>query len=152
MTILIAYDGSDNARAAVACAGRLFPGRKAVVLTVWEPVAMTAAMAPAGIMMPIAQAGVEDEAIRQAMTDLSRQGAELAREAGLDADPRCDVDTAAIWGTIVDVADELDAEVIVTGSRGLGGVRSLLLGSTSTRILHHAKRPVLVVPNPDKDT
>ncbi|MFG2075634.1 Nucleotide-binding universal stress protein, UspA family [Nonomuraea maritima] len=152
MTILIAYDGSEDAKAAVACAGRLFPGRTAVVLTVWEPVAMTAAMAPAGIMMPIAQAGVEDEAIRQAMTDLSQQGADLAREVGLDAHPRCDVDTAAIWGTIVDVAAELDVEVIVTGSRGLGGVRSLLLGSTSTRVLHHAKRPVLVVPGPDKDT
>jgi nucleotide-binding universal stress UspA family protein len=51
-----------------------------------------------------------------------------------------------VWATIVDVADELDATLIVTGSRGMGGIKSLLLGSTSDRVLHHAHRPVLVVP------
>ncbi|MFI7610117.1 universal stress protein [Nonomuraea terrae] len=152
MTILIAYDGSDDAKTAIAFAGQMFRGRDAVVLTVWERVAMTAARASAGLMVALDQTGAEDAAIERAMTELSQQGAELARQAGLDAEPRCDVNSVAVWSTIVDVADELDAELIVTGTRGLGGVRSLLLGSTSDRVLHHAHRPVLVVPGPDKDT
>ncbi|MFB4276957.1 MULTISPECIES: universal stress protein [unclassified Nonomuraea] len=150
MTILIAYDGSDDAKAAIAFAGRMFRGRPAVVLTVWERVAMTSTRASAGLMVAIDQSGVEDEAIGQAMRELAQHGAELARQEGLDATPRCDVDSVAVWSTIVDVADELAAELIVTGTRGLGGVRSLLLGSTSDRVLHHAHRPVLVVPAPEK--
>ncbi|MFB4267302.1 universal stress protein [Nonomuraea sp. GTA35] len=149
MTILIAYDGSDDSKAAIAFAGELFRGEQAVVLTVWERLAMTSARASAGLMVALDQSGVEDEAIGQAMSELARHGAELARQAGLDATPRCDADSVAVWSTIVDVADELDAQLIVTGTRGLGGVRSLLLGSTSDRVLHHAHRPVLVVPGPN---
>ncbi|GAA4912288.1 nucleotide-binding universal stress UspA family protein [Nonomuraea thailandensis] len=149
MTILIAYDGSDDSKAAIAFAGELFRGQQAVVLTVWERLAMTSARASAGLMVALDQSGVEDEAIGQAMSELAGQGAELARQAGLDATPRCDADSVAIWSTIVDVADEIDAQLIVTGTRGLGGVRSLLLGSTSDRVLHHAHRPVLVVPGPN---
>ncbi|MGW0805621.1 universal stress protein [Nonomuraea sp. NPDC002799] len=152
MTILIAYDGSDDAKAAITYAGELLRGQSAIVLTVWERLAMTSARASAGLMVTIDQSGAEDEAIGQAMSELAKHGAELAREAGLDAVPRCDVDSVAVWSTIVDVADEIDAKLIVTGTRGLGGVRSLLLGSTSDRVLHHAGRPVLVVPAPAKST
>jgi nucleotide-binding universal stress UspA family protein len=55
-------------------------------------------------------------------------------------------DNESIWRTIVDVADEVDASLIVTGSRGLAGVRSVLLGSVSNHVLHHAHRPTLIVP------
>jgi nucleotide-binding universal stress UspA family protein len=146
MTILIAYDGSDDAKAAIAFAGKLFPGQSAVVLTVWERLAMTTARASAGLVMTLDNSAAEDEAVGKAMTELAEGGAELATQAGLDATPRCEPDSVAVWATIVDVASELDATLIVTGTRGMGSVKSLLLGSTSDRVLHHAHRPVLVVP------
>ncbi|MEW1839691.1 universal stress protein [Nonomuraea angiospora] len=149
MTILIAYDGSDDAKAAIAFAGELLKGESAVVLTVWERAAMATARASVGLMMAIDQLGTEDAAVEKAMRELAEHGADLARRAGLEATPRCDPDSAAVWSTIVDVADEIDARLIVTGTRGFGGVRSLLLGSTSDRVLHNAGRPVLVVPAPD---
>src|SRR5689334_21406820 len=107
MSILIAYDGSEDAKAAIALAGEIMPGESAVVLTVWERVAMTTARASAGLMMAVDQLGEEDKAVEEAMRELAHQGADLARQAGLDATPRCDVDSVAVWSTIVDVADEI---------------------------------------------
>lgn len=46
---------------------------------------------------------------------------------------------------ILELAEELDAELIVIGSRGLGGVRRALLGSVSDSVVRHAHCPVLVV-------
>ncbi|MFD1536735.1 universal stress protein [Nonomuraea guangzhouensis] len=149
-TILIAYDGSDDAKAAIAFAGTLLAGRRAVVLTVWEPQGMASARASAGLMMTIDDSPVADEAVGEAMRQLAEQGAELARQVGFDATPRCEPGALAVWSSIVEVADDVRATLIVTGTRGLGGVKSLLLGSTSDRVLHHARRPVLVVPAPDK--
>lgn len=45
-------------------------------------------------------------------------------------------------------ADEEDVDLIVVGSRGMGGYPELLLGSTSTQVAQHSKRPVTIVPAP----
>jgi nucleotide-binding universal stress UspA family protein len=48
--------------------------------------------------------------------------------------------------TILAVADSLDARMIVLGSRGRADLPHLPLGSVSHRLLHAARRPVLIVP------
>lgn len=53
-----------------------------------------------------------------------------------------------MWQTIIDVADELDAGLIVCGTRGRGAIRTALLGSTSQALLQHAELPVLISPEP----
>ncbi len=52
-------------------------------------------------------------------------------------------------GEIVKLGEELDAGLIVTGSRGLGGLRRALLGSVSGSVVRHAHCPVLVVREAD---
>jgi len=46
---------------------------------------------------------------------------------------------------IVDLAEEIEAGLVVLGSRGLGGVRRALMGSVSYSVVRHAHCPVLVV-------
>ena len=50
-----------------------------------------------------------------------------------------------LWQAILDVAEQRDAAVIVLGSRGLSGIKSFVLGSVSSAVVHHATRPTLVV-------
>ena len=47
---------------------------------------------------------------------------------------------------VLDAAE--GADLVVLGSRGLGGVKSFFLGSVSAKVMHHATCPVVVVPDP----
>jgi nucleotide-binding universal stress UspA family protein len=53
----------------------------------------------------------------------------------------------ATWRTILDVADRVHADCIVIGTHGVTPVQSELLGSVSNAVVHHSRRPVLVVPD-----
>lgn len=46
---------------------------------------------------------------------------------------------------IISVAKQVNADLIVMGSRGLGSIRSMLMGSVSNYVLHHSDLPVMVV-------
>jgi nucleotide-binding universal stress UspA family protein len=47
---------------------------------------------------------------------------------------------------IMAVAEEVGADLVVTGRRGRGGFAELLLGSTSHHLAHHLNRPLIIVP------
>ncbi|MCX6498677.1 MAG: universal stress protein [Arthrobacter sp.] len=65
--------------------------------------------------------------------------------------PRLEVETQLVDGSPVDILVEASrhVELVVVGTRGRGGFAEMLLGSTSDGILHHAKGPVMVIPDRD---
>lgn len=67
-------------------------------------------------------------------------------EARLDADTL--IATGHAGELIVQAALSHHCDLIVMGSRGLGPIRSALVGSTSTYVLHHSPCPLLVIPVP----
>jgi nucleotide-binding universal stress UspA family protein len=134
--ILVGFDGSANATAALRWAVRFAaPGSTVVVAWVWD--ATPLAVGADAFFFPDASdlaverfnhlvEPFEDDAVGARIT--------LEREF-LRGTPR-----AALSGQ----ADDVD--LVVLGARGHGAVGSALLGSVSTWILHHVHRPVAVVP------
>ncbi|WP_433244927.1 universal stress protein [Actinomadura nitritigenes] len=153
MTVLIAFDGSEDSKTAIEYAARHLRPEPIVILSVWEPLLTQITWAPLAAAVPVAAEGDDGKFEEEKQAEaLAAKGVELAEAAGAtQVTPRAERGGGPVWAAIVDVADELDASLVVTGSRGLAGARSVILGSVSTRVLHHAGRPVLVVPPPKKD-
>jgi nucleotide-binding universal stress UspA family protein len=137
--VLFAYDGFEDAKAAIRQAGRQFrTGRSAIVLTVWEPFAS----------MPFASTpsspnGLEQNIEREARR-IADEGARLARACGFDAEPIAERGDS-IWQRIVESAEEHDASVVVLGAHGRTGTQLVARGSVAAAAAQHTARPVLVV-------
>ena len=148
--VLVGYDGSPGAAEAIAVGARLFPGATAWIAYLWSP--------------PFASHELFQQLRRQArsldeLSDLIEQegGAEAQRLAASGVA----LALAAGWAgesvvrrsfggegfEMAALAEELDADLILVGSRGLGGTRAAL-GSVADLIVHYSPRPALVVPHP----
>jgi len=88
-----------------------------------------------------------DRAMLDAFHVHARQVADDASTRVHELRPSLQVEALALEGQPADVLLEqgADAELIVVGRRGLGGFKSLLLGSVSQQVVHHATCPVVVV-------
>src|SRR5687768_18438552 len=109
--LVIAYDGSDIARAATREAAGLFPGQPAIVATVWEPGLAVLPMTSSydvggGIGMPPDPRTVEalDRSQRDHASEVAREGAALASSPGLAAEPHCLGDRLDVAETLMDLA------------------------------------------------
>jgi nucleotide-binding universal stress UspA family protein len=146
--ILIAYDGSPDAKEAIKRAGELMRGRPAAVVTVWEQFEDTVVRVGAGMPSGAVDYAEVDRSYEGQARQRAEEGTELARDAGLKAQARICTRSGSIAETILVEAGDIGAEAIVLGTRGLTGLKSLLLGSVSHAVLQHTDRPVIVVPSP----
>jgi nucleotide-binding universal stress UspA family protein len=134
--IVVGVDGSDTGVEAAGVAGRLALDLDAKVTAVHvrQIMALWSPLAPS----------IDPEAYWQSAERLaSERTAEVLD--GLGVPWRLEVRTGDAATQLELAADELDADLIVVGARGHTRARRLLLGSVSTRLVHHAARPVLVV-------
>jgi nucleotide-binding universal stress UspA family protein len=150
--ILLAADGSGEAELATRTAVDLarMSGSELHVVHVLD-----AAPSPA-LLYPEATdpegAEVSDQVLEQ---DLERRAEQLGRQI-LDAETeRVTSAGGTVAGThlamgdapreIVHLAEDLNAGLIVMGSRGRGGIRRALMGSVSDAVVRHAHCPVMIV-------
>jgi len=141
-SVLICYDGSDDAKRAVDAAPTLLGSRHAVVLNVAPAMTFAEGMAATSSLVP---GSAFEDLNRSDALIRAEAGAARARRAGLNAEARATI-ASSTWQGIIDVADELEVAAIVIGSRGVRGFREVASGSVSHDVATHARRPVLIVP------
>lgn len=135
--ILLAYDGSGNSKRAAALAGSLVreqaPGGVLWIVTVldatpWE---------------------MGEPYLSQLIEKRTAAGQDLLREAAAIIGEGIEIHNELLFGSpaesIIEVAATRQCDLIVMGTRGLGLLRGLLLGSQAQKIINHANCPVLIV-------
>jgi nucleotide-binding universal stress UspA family protein len=145
--LLVCYDGSEGAKAALEAAAGVLAPHAAVVACYWQPFAASAKRFGLDIRELVQDPADINRREAELAAALADEGAELARAAGLDADGRAVEIDGPIDEAILAHADELDATAIVLGSRSRSGLRSLLLGSIANEVVQRATRPVLLAPS-----
>jgi len=126
--IVVAVDGSENSRRAV------------------EWAADVAAMVSAEVIA-VHAVGLREHGEQPSAADRLRdEWCEPLARSEISYD--CIVRDGNAVSVTLDVAEEFDADLIVLGSRGLGGKPALLLGSTSTQVAQRSELPVVIVPMP----
>ncbi len=136
--VLVGHDGSDPSGAAVRWAARL-AGRLGVPLLVVRAWSLSSAPRPstwsAGYVPPLTD-------FEKAVLEGLRHDIEALGLEGLEVS--CHVLHGSAGRRLVEVSP--GAEMLVVGSRGIGGFRGLLLGSTASQLVGQAQCPVVVVP------
>jgi nucleotide-binding universal stress UspA family protein len=145
--VLLGYDGSDSARRAIEVAGAHLQGRELVAACVWQPFAQLATRFSVELLELVQDPASVNEREAQLAQEIADEGAELARAAGLVAEGRAVEASGPVDEAIIVCAEELDASLIVLGTRGRSGIRSLLLGDVAHDIVQRSSTPVLLVPS-----
>jgi nucleotide-binding universal stress UspA family protein len=141
--ILVGVDGSDHSRQALTWAIREASQRHVplTVLAVRPPAARPATQ----IFWNIPTLGPDEHDRELARAEVQTWVDKVANEAG---EPLPEITVEVVTG---DPAEELirasqDADLLVLGRRGGGGFARLMMGSVSSKVMHHAASPTVVVP------
>ena len=137
-TIVVGTDGSSTAEKAVDVAGELarLCGARLHVVTAYRPV-RSAVLAGVGAMRGVAPAPAwlgDDE--RVAAEEVVRRAGQRLAQTGVSATSAARLGEPA--DALLAIAEEMDADLLVVGNRGMTGVRRYLLGSVADRVAHHA--------------
>ena len=143
--VLVGTDGSERASAAVRHAAGLAraTGAELLVVTAYttdplheRQLADAREQAPEELRWMITDAGEAEDRLASARRIAAEEGVEQVRtrtEHGAPAD------------VLIDTAEELLADLIVVGNRGMAGAGRFLLGSVPNKVSHHAPCDVLIV-------
>jgi nucleotide-binding universal stress UspA family protein len=135
--ILLAYDGSDHARKAAQLAGNMAREQ--------QPKAMVRLVVA---VEPI-QADVGEPNFSRTVSERAMRGEKLIEEARQLLGAGLEIHNDLLFGPaaeeIVNAAEIRKCDLIIMGSRGVGGLRGLLLGSHAQKVIAHAGCPVLIV-------
>ncbi|MGU3586723.1 universal stress protein [Rhodococcus sp. C26F] len=150
VSAIVGYDGSLAANAAIEAGASLFPNAHGWITYLWAPPFASSKVRQrlhalahnVDELSEMVQHEGEHEAQR-----LLTVGVALARTAGWDAEPLLKPTFSGEGPRLAQIADEMEVDLVLVGSRGLGNTQAML-GSVSDTVVRYSARPVLVVPYP----
>ena len=142
--IVVGVDGSEHANSALQWAIRMARGMSLEVIAVF-------AIAPpvyfdTGFSAPSIPVEYDEKWRADVKREFEEKWCGPLDDAGISY--RTVVRDGRAASVIAEVADHENADVVLVGRRGRGGVAELLLGSVSHELVLHSKRPVLVISTP----
>lgn len=150
MRVLVAYDGSPAAIAAIEVGARLVPSARATVGYLWTPPFASAPLRQRLSLVADTAAELADLLEREGFAEadrLARTGVVQAEAAGWTAEPAVRRSFGGDGYRFAALAEEVEADLLLVGTRGLTGPGAIL-DSFTDLLVHHSTRPVLVVPYP----
>jgi nucleotide-binding universal stress UspA family protein len=142
--IVVGYDGSDLAKSALRVAIEVATcsayGRIAIVCGQDRPSGWFGYTYRGPV---VGKDELLDELETRIASDLE-EAAAIVRRAGIDAVTACTREHPV--DTLLTVAQDIGAAMIVVGAKGTSAIQDVVMGSTTMRLLHRARIPVLVVP------
>ena len=143
-------NGSDGNEAACRFAAQLARETGAAVLAVHVREFLTAAAPVAAAPMAGGVAAeFQDEHVKAAEAAAREKAAVHLNDSAITWEFR--VADGEPADTLRRIGDDVDADLVVVGTRGLGVVGRAVMGSVSSRLVHHATLPVVVVPEPEQE-
>lgn len=143
--ILVGFDGSDDANKAVELVGALASASDVPVLLLTVVPDIRAMRSAWGALVLDSVADIDRDLTAQAEVTLAPPLARL-RKLGVQCDSI--VGRGRAPQVIAEEASRVGARMVVVGSRGLGPIRSTVLGSVSQEVVDLARCPVLVARGP----
>jgi nucleotide-binding universal stress UspA family protein len=148
--ILVAFDGSEASKHALDHAVNFAePSNSDLLILSVVPRVMMPVFPDEGFGAAPITAAQDMGEYQDKMKDIYNKSLEEARKDINDHFPDMKVETMLLEGrpssTIVNAAEEYDADLIVIGSRGIGGITGWILGSTSRNVVESCTKPILVV-------
>ncbi len=137
LNVLLAYDGSSQAQAAIALAQDLFQPCAQATLNPEAPVCRLTAMT----VLP--STNISGHEVMQRSLD---QACEQLRQRGMRVEAILKAGTPA--ASINAYAEEIGANLIVIGAQGLRSTLGILLGGVAQQVVEYSNCPVLVVRSP----
>ncbi|MEX2627766.1 MAG: universal stress protein [Ilumatobacteraceae bacterium] len=138
--ILVGVDGSDHGHSAISWVAHVAEATGANVtgVAITEP------------KHPLASPEFADDWRAAAERELTTRWAAPLGALGDRFRPIV-TETTPVADTLIRLAGDEHADVVVVGARGLGGIRGLRIGGTALGVLHRTKRPVVLVPSDPQD-
>jgi nucleotide-binding universal stress UspA family protein len=141
--IVVGTDGSDTAGEAVRQATELaqLSGARLDIISAYEPIPQQqvraeAREAPGDVQYEISAREDVNLVLDAASGEAKKAGLEEVQTHAREGDPA---------DAILDVAEEINADLIVVGNKGMTGARRFLLGSVPNKVSHHAPCSVIII-------